>query len=468
MGLSKEDLHAISIMEQSVKLKGGHYGIALPWRNAPPNLPNNRPLAEHRLKLLTRRLLKNEVLLSKYSTFMDDLVKNGHPRKVPKDQLDHPVGAVWYLPHHPVLNPNKPDKVRVIFDCAAKYQGTSLNDQLLQGPDLTNNLVGVLTRFRQEPVALMADIESMFHQVHVSPNDCDALRFLWWPNSDLNSEPEEYQMMVHLFGATSSPSCANFGLRRTAEDNQQEFSEEAVNTIKHNFYVDNCLKSVPSENKAIGLANELCQLLSKGGFRLTKWISNSRQVIDSIPMSERAGSVKGLLLDQLPIERALGVRWDVETDTFGFKISVKDKPATRRGILSVVTSVYDPLGFVAPFILPAKGLLQDLCRKNLGWDDPISDDDLTRWRNWLVELPMLEKLKVNRCFKPINFEEVASSQLHHFADASQRAYGAVTYLHLTDTKGDIHCSFITGKSRLAPLKQLTIPRLELSAAVVAT
>lgn len=399
---------------------------------------------------------------------MDDLVKNGHARKVPKDRLDHPVGAVWYLPHHPVLNPNKPDKVRVVFDCAAKYQGTSLNDQLLQGPDLTNNLVGVLTRFRQEPVALMADIESMFHQVHVSPNDCDALRFLWWPNSDLNSEPEEYQMMVHLFGATSSPSCANFGLRRTAEDNQQEFSEEAVNTIKDNFYVDDCLKSVPSENKAIGLANELCQLLSKGGFRLTKWISNSRQVIDSIPMSERAGSVKGLLLDQLPIERALGVRWDVETDTFGFKISVKDRPATRRGILSVVTSVYDPLGFVAPFILPAKALLQDLCRKNLGWDDPISDDDLTRWRNWLVELPMLEKLKVNRCFKPINFEEVSSSQLHHFADASQYAYGAVTYLRLTDTKGDIHCSFITGKSRLAPLKQLTIPRLELSAAVVAT
>ena len=139
---------------------------------------------------------------------------------------------------------------------------------------------------------------------------------------------------------------------------------------------------------------------------MTKWISNSRKVIDSIPLSERAGSVKDLLLDQLPIERALGVRWDVESDTFGFKISVKDRPATRRGILSVVSSVYDPLGFAAPFILPAKALLQDLCRKNLGWDEPISDEDLIRWRNWL------EDLRVNRCFKPINFGEV-SSQLHH-------------------------------------------------------
>ena len=468
-GMSKEDLHATSIMEQSVKLQAGHYEVALPWRSTPPSLPNNRPLAEHRLKLLRRRLLKNQELHSKYSAFMDDLLRNGHARKVPEERLDNPIGVVWYLPHHPVLNVNKPGKVRVVFDCAAKHQGTSLNDQLLQGPDLTNNLVGVLTRFRQENVALMADVESMFHQVRVSPEDCDALRFLWWPDNDLNSEPEEYQMLVHLFGATSSPSCANFGLRRTAEDNQQEFSKEAVDTVRDNFYVDDCLKSVPSETKATELSNELRTLLSKGGFRLTKWISNSRKVIDSIPLSERAGSVKDLLLDQLPIERALGVRWDVGSDTFGFKISVKDRPATRRGILSVVSSVYDPLGFAAPFILPAKALLQDLCRKNLGWDDPVSDEeDLARWRNWLDELPKLEDLKVDRCFKPINFGDVASSQLHHFADASQHAYGAVTYLRLTNGNGDVHCSFIIGKSRLSPLKQLTIPRLELSAVVVST
>ena len=121
----------------------------------------------------------------------------------------------------------------------------------------------------------MADVESMFHQVHVSLNDCDALRFLWWPNNDLNSEPEEYQMVVHLFGTTSSPSCANFSLRRTAEDNCQELSKEAVDSVKDNFYVDDCLKSVPSETKAIGLVDERRSLLSKGGFRLTKWISNS-------------------------------------------------------------------------------------------------------------------------------------------------------------------------------------------------
>jgi len=149
-------------------------------------------------------------------------------------------------------------------------------------------------------------------------------------------------MVVHLFGTTSSPSCANFGLRRTTEDNCQEFSKEAIDSVQDNFYVDDCLKLVPSETEAVGLVNELRTLLSKRGFCLTKWISNSRKVINSIPLLGRAGSVKDLLLDQLPIERALGVRWDVESNTFGFKISVKDRPATRRGILSVVSSVYDP------------------------------------------------------------------------------------------------------------------------------
>ena len=181
-------------------------------------------------------------------------------------------------------------------------------------------------------------------------------------------------MLVHLFGATSSPSCANFGLKETADDNQEMFSKEAVRTLRRNFYVDDCLKSIKGETKAISLVSELGALLSKGGFRLTKCISNSRKVIESVPTSERAVSVKDHLLDQLPFERALGIRWDVETDTFGFKIS-------RRGILSIVSSIYDPLGFAAPFILPAKRLLQNLCRRGLGWDNSVK-----RRHRYLAEL----------------------------------------------------------------------------------
>ena len=113
-----------------------------------------------------------------------------------------------------MFHPKKPEKVRVVFGCAAKNRGVSLNDVLLPGPDMTNSLVGVLTRFRQEWFAVMADIECMYYQVRVPPNDSDVLRFLWWPRNDFERQPEEYQMGVHLFGAVSSPSCANFALRK--------------------------------------------------------------------------------------------------------------------------------------------------------------------------------------------------------------------------------------------------------------
>ena len=138
----------------------------------------------------------------------------------------------------------------------------------------------------------MSDIESMFHQVKVRPEDCSAFRFLWWPNGDLDKDPEEFMMKVHLFGGISSPSCANFALRKTAHDHRQEVDPEIVSTVERNFYVDDCLKSVQTPHFAVRLVQELTELLKKGGFRLTKWVSNSREVVESIPEKERATSVK--------------------------------------------------------------------------------------------------------------------------------------------------------------------------------
>lgn len=169
--MSIEDSRALEIIESSVRiqLKNGHYEIALPWKTSPPCLSNNRSVAEHRFEPLKRRFIRDPALYSKYSDFMDDLLNKGYARQVPATSIDHPQHPLWYLPHHPVMNSNKPDKVRVVFDCASVFQGLSLNAQLLQGPDLANNLVGVLFRFREEPVAMMSDVESMFHQVNVNP-----------------------------------------------------------------------------------------------------------------------------------------------------------------------------------------------------------------------------------------------------------------------------------------------------------
>ena len=179
------------------------------------------------------------------------------------------------------------------------------------------------------------------------------LRFLWWPCGDVKIPPEEFQMLVHLIGGVSSPSCASYGLLRTADDNEEHYYKETVQTVRRNFYIDDCFKSVEDDQKAVQLVDQLRKLLADGGFRLTKWVSNSRDVIESVPTTERAGSVKELDLDNLPIERALGLHWDVQPDVFRFKIVVKDRPPTRRGILSDICSIYDTLGLVSPLILCA-------------------------------------------------------------------------------------------------------------------
>ena len=227
--MSVEDKKALKVMESTVEMVNGQYQVALPWRH----LSNNRLMAERGLHSLKRRLLKDRDLLDKYKASINDYVKKGYASRVPEAEIKTGGRPIWYLTHHPVIHPHKPGKVRVVFDCAAKYNGTSLNEQLLQGPDLTNSLVGVLTRVRQEPVALVADIEAMFHQVRMNPLDCDALRFLWWPDNDLTREPAEYRMEVHLFGGTSSPSCASFCLKTTAEDNAGDFQKSKFRSREH-------------------------------------------------------------------------------------------------------------------------------------------------------------------------------------------------------------------------------------------
>ena len=219
-----------------------------------------------------------------------------------------------------MYHPHKPGKIRVVFDCSANFKGLSLNSMLHKGLDLTNSLVGVLTRFREDRVAVMDDIETMFYQLRVPHRDSSFLRFICWEDGNMAQEVQEYQMLVHLFGAKSSQASANFALRRTAEDNESCFPPEVINTVKRNFYVDDCLKSLPLEAAAIAHVTNLQALLSRGGFKLTKWVSNSRKVLRSIPESERSTEFRSLDLykDELPARRALSIRWCVESDTFAF------------------------------------------------------------------------------------------------------------------------------------------------------
>ena len=181
--MSREDMQALKIMKTSVVNEDNRYKLSMPWRKDPALLPNNLALAQSRLNLLKRRFIKDENLHEAYAKSVQDYIDKGFARRVTPEEAKRE--HAWFIPHHAVINPNKPGKTRVVFDCSAKYKGVSLNDNLLNGPDMVKRLIGVLTRFRQEQVAIMADVEAMFHQVMVADEDCNYLRFLWWDGGDL-------------------------------------------------------------------------------------------------------------------------------------------------------------------------------------------------------------------------------------------------------------------------------------------
>ena len=253
--MSAEDCRFMGIVSSSIILKDHHYYLPLPFRNKDVVLPNNCDMAKQQALNIIRKFKKDKDYAAEYKGFMEEMITKSYAEKVPQEQLLREKGKVWYIPHHGVHH-KRNGTIRVVFDCSSSYKGTSLNSELLQGPDLANTLIGVLLRFRQEHIAMMADIEGMFHQVRVHEDYLDFLRFLWWPDGETNKRLEEYRMTVHLFGAISSPSCANFALRKTAEDNCERYDEEVIQTVKSNFYVDDCLKSVATEEQAIALTKK--------------------------------------------------------------------------------------------------------------------------------------------------------------------------------------------------------------------
>ena len=206
-------------------------------------LPESRGEAYKRLKSTRKTLDRNPVMKQHYFAFMKNLLDKGHAEPVPPQD---PIQPCWYLPHFGVYHPQKPGKIRVVFDAAAEYHGISLNKLLLSGPDLANSLLGVLMRFRKHSTGFMADIEQMFYSFVVREDHRDFLRFLWYENNDPNGAIVEYRMTVHIFGNTSSPAIATFGLRKTAEVGETEFGSDAKEFVDNDFYVDDGLKSVPN------------------------------------------------------------------------------------------------------------------------------------------------------------------------------------------------------------------------------
>ena len=371
-GTSIEDRKFLEIMDKEFeKQSTGNWVAPLPFRSPRPRLPNNRSQALKRAQILDQNLTRNEVKRRHFVDFMQRVLDNGHAEPAPALK---PGEECWYLPIFGVYHPRKPDQIRAVFDSSAQFNGVSLNQVLLSGPDMTNSLLGVLLRFRKEPIAVTADIEQMFHCFMVTKNHRNFLRFFWYRNNDLTRDIIEYRMRVHLFGNSPSPAVASYGLRRSAKDGELEFGSDVVDFVENNFYVDDGLASFETVEKATDLLKRTQTALKAGGnLRLHKIASNSSKVMESFPCEDLAKDLKDLSLetDTLPSLRSLGQTWDLTSDSFTFRVSAEKKSCTRRGILSTINSIFDPIGFAAPVIIQGKWLLRDITAGSSDWDTPL-------------------------------------------------------------------------------------------------
>ena len=463
--MSQDDKNWLTIVENGCKNVGNRYEIPLPLRDSINVLPASKNSALNRLIGLKKKLRRDSDYANKYFKFMTDLINNGHAERADGMPCS---SRVWYIPHFGVKHPDKPEKIRVVFDCAARMNGVALNDLLYQGPDLLNSLLGVLMGFRLGKLAYVADIESMFYQVKVPESDRDLLRFLWWPENNLDAEPVEFRMTVHLFGATSSPSIANFALNRTALDNSKHFEESVCKTLSKCFYVDDCLCSLDNSLYLFINALKVKELCRLGGFNLVKYISNDPSFVTKLPSDLMAKGAKDFLNVQSLKVKTLGIEWELKRDRMSVSVGRDiDIPLTKRELLSFVAGIYDPLGILAPCVIEGRLIMQDLCRLQYGWDDKFSDQVRRNLNGWLNKLKEVRGASVPRCIKPFSTVEIAGSQLHFFSDASKDAYGVVVYLRILDQLGNVYVSFVLGKARVSPLKAVSIPRLELTAAALA-
>ena len=274
----------------------------------------------------------------------------------------------------------------------------------------------------------------------------------------------EYRLTVHVFGATSSPSVANFALRETVKDNPS-YGNDVKNSVLRNFYVDDYLCCTDNVEQATELVISVTELVSKGGFEITGFVSNSEELLNNLSEMGFAKDVREVNFTQDQTNLVLGLKWNVREDTLKYKITHTDKGLTRRGILATIHGIYDPLGLSGPAVIPAKKIFQDTCKLlQLGWDDALPPQILSAWLKFLKDLPLLERYQIPRCCIP---EVTENIELHFFSHGSDTAYGSIAFARFPLKNGSFHCAPLLAKARLTPLHNSsfqTIPRIELNGA----
>ena len=309
---------------------------------------------------------------------------------------------------------------------------------------------------------MICDIAEMYLRVKLHPKDRSYHCLLW---RDMNTEqkPLEYEFNRLIFGINSSPFLAQFVSQYHAKVHEKQYPRAAEVVFK-STYMDDSMDSVMNESEGVELYKQLSELWEKAGMQTHKWLSNSLKVLENIPSQYRTSEVNFDDKEVLPV-KTLGVLWLATEDVFTFKsycVSEKFQP-TKRNYLKRIATLFDPLGMISPFIIRAKVLMQEIWVCGLNWDDPLPEEISVKMMSWFAELPMLSKLRIPRC---LQLREVTSATLHAFVDASQNAYGAVIYMRSKHRERNVLLSFVASKTKVAPLQSLSIPRLELMAAVL--
>ena len=440
-----------------------------------PRKPDAKPLGESRSQAVRRFLSLEHSLRCKgqftdFNAVMQEYFDLKHAESVPSVDLNKPPESVFYLPMHAVRKElSATTKIRAVFDASAKSStGVSLNDTLLVGPTIHPLLVDVLLRFQLHRVALTADVSRMYRAVMLPESDRDFHRFVWRQNPD---EPlQDYRMTRVTFGISASSFAANMAVKQNALDFVLKYPL-AAKIVDESFYVDDALTGADTVEEAIETQTQLQGLFSQAGFLLLKWPWNSNEstVLQHISPDLLESNSTHVISDPEEYTKTLGLEWNTSMDHF--QLTVADLPplenVTKRLLVSDIAKTFNVLGWFAPSIIKAKILLQRLWEWKVNWDDPVPQPIRDAWFQWRSESNLLIVMNIPRCYFP-KTAQITSFQLHGFCDASELAYAGVVYLRMTDLNENVHISLVAAKTKVAPIKRLTIPRLELCGAQLLT
>ncbi|XP_073980363.1 uncharacterized protein [Rhodnius prolixus] len=431
----------------------GRYIVSLPFKDSICNLDNPRQQALTRFFNLEAKLERNASLKEQYHAFMMGYLTLGHMKVAPSDT------SLYTIPHHAVYKEqNGQMKLRVVFDASCSTRGGSLNDHLFAGPKLQLDIGDVITSLRVHQFVFIADIVKMYRQILLDPSDRKYQHILWRFNPD---EPlQEYELCTVTYGEKASAFLAQRTLKQLVHDEGDSYPL-ASRALLEDIYVDDIATGASTIEGVMRLKEELVTLLGKGGFHLSKWASNSLDLLHTLREDEIGDPCIALSDDSHAI-KILGIQWSPSEDVLSYQIRIPPLKLTKRAILSAIARIYDPLGYLAPAIFFAKTLLQDLWVAKIGWDEVGPSQIVNKWQLFVDQLSCLSEIKLRRHFTSPN------ATLHlivGFSDASQRGYSAVLYLLATLPEG-VQASLLKAKTKLAPIKPTTIPRLELCGALL--